>query len=82
MKKLLLVIFFTIVPVLAHGGTYYVAKTGSDNNSCSSAQLQSTPKLTINAGAACLSAGDTLVVRDGTYVETITATIASGTQPC
>ena len=34
MKKLLLVIFFTIVPVLAHGGTYYVAKTGSDNNSC------------------------------------------------
>ena len=33
MKKLLLVIFFTIVPILAHGGTYYVAKTGSDNNS-------------------------------------------------
>ena len=32
MKKFLLVIFFTIVPVLAHGGTYYVAKTGSDSN--------------------------------------------------
>src|SRR6266498_247030 len=69
MKKFLLVIFFTMVPVLAHGGTYYVAKTGSDSNSCNSAQSQSTPKLTINTGIGCLSAGDTLIVKPGIYAE-------------
>ena len=79
MKKLLLVIFFTIVPVLAHGATYYVAKTGSDSNSCNSAQSQSTPKLTINDGIGCLSTGDTLIVKAGTYNETILDTIPSGT---
>jgi hypothetical protein len=79
MKKLLLVIFFTIVPILAHGGTYYVAKTGSDNNSCSSAKSQSTPKLTINAGVGCLSAGDTLIVANGTYTEQLLGVIPSGT---
>ena len=30
MRKFLLVMFFTMFPVLAHGATYYVAKTGSD----------------------------------------------------
>src|SRR5712691_718257 len=79
MKKLLLVIFFTIVLVLAHGATYYVAKTGSDSNSCNSAQSQSTPKLTINAGAGCLGAGDTLIVKAGTYVEVLNNVIPSGT---
>jgi hypothetical protein len=43
MKKLLLVMVFTMFPVLAHGATYYVAKTGSNSNSCTSAQSQSTP---------------------------------------
>jgi hypothetical protein len=81
MKKLLLVICFTIFPVLAHGATYYVAKTGSDSNSCSNAQSQSQSqsKLTINAGAGCLSAGDTLLVKAGTYVEVLNATIPNGT---
>src|SRR5437667_6769750 len=79
MKKLLLVIFFTIVPVLAHGATYYVAKTGSDSNSCSRAQSQSTPKLTINAGAGCLNAGDTLIIKTGTYNEALLNVIPSGT---
>src|SRR5712691_4046826 len=78
MKKLLLVIFFTIVLVLAHGATYYVAKTGSDSNSCANAQSQSTPKLTINAGAGCLSAGDTLIVKTGTYDEVLNRVIPSG----
>src|SRR4029453_83361 len=32
------------------GRTYYVAKSGSDSNSCAQAQNQSTPKLTIGAG--------------------------------
>src|SRR6266446_2737823 len=71
MKKLLLVIFFTMFPVLAHGATYYVAKTGSDSMSCANARSQSTPKLTINAGVACLSAGDTLIVKSGIYDEAL-----------
>src|SRR5215471_4985169 len=79
MKKLLLVIFFTMFPVLAQGATYYVATTGSNSNSCNSAQSQSTPKLTINAGAGCLAAGDTLIVKAGTYVESLRDVIPSGT---
>ena len=51
------------------GKTYYVAKTGSDNNSCSQAQSQLTPKLTIAAGVRCLAAGDSLQIRSGTYDE-------------
>src|SRR6266545_7368291 len=79
MKKLLLVMLFTMFPVLAHGATYYVAKTGSDSNSCSNAQSQSQPKLTINAGVGCLNAaGDTLVVKSGVYDEILNNVIPSG----
>src|SRR5262249_32830220 len=57
----------------AQAATYYVAKTGSDsNNNCMQAQSPSTPKLTINGvqgGASCLSAGDTLEIKGGTYAE-------------
>ena len=49
--------------------TYYVSKTGSDNNSCAQAMNEATPKLTINAGIACLAAGDTLIVKEGIYDE-------------
>src|SRR5262245_2894136 len=79
MKKLLLVIFCTLIPVLAHGATYYVAKTGSDSRSCANAQLQSTPKLTINSGTGCLSPGDTLIVKAGNYAEQLNNVIPSGT---
>src|SRR5262245_12116041 len=78
MRKSLLVIFFTIFPVLAHGATYYVAKTGSNSNSCANARSQSTPKLTINAGAGCLNAGDTLIVKSGVYNEALNDVIPSG----
>lgn len=47
--------------------TYYVATTGSDANTCVQAQSISTPKLTITSGATCLSSGDTLSIRGGTY---------------
>jgi hypothetical protein len=55
----------------AYGTTYYTARTGSDSNSCAQATSPSTPKLTINAGLLCLSAGDTLYIRAGTYPEVL-----------
>jgi hypothetical protein len=70
MKKLLLVIFFTMFPVLVHGATYYVTKTGSDSNSCANAQNISTAKLTLASGLGCLSGGDTLQLGNGTYTDT------------
>lgn len=57
--------------VLAQGATYYVAKTGSNNYTCTQAQSESTPKVTIAEGLACLAAGDTLIIKDGTYAEYI-----------
>jgi len=55
------------------GNVYYVAKTGSDSNSCTQARSVSTPKLTIAAGLACLAAGagDALIIKAGTYAEAI-----------
>lgn len=55
---------------IAHAATYYVAKTGSDDNSCDAATSEATPKLTLrgpSGGISCLKAGDTLYVRAGTY---------------
>ena len=69
MKKLLLVLLLTLFPVIAHGATYYVATTGSDSNSCRSAQSQSTPKRTINADIGCMRGGETVIVANGTYTE-------------
>lgn len=57
----------------AEAATFYVAKTGSNSNSCIQAQSQSTPKLTIAAGVACLSSGDTLNIKAGTYAESFTS---------
>jgi Concanavalin A-like lectin/glucanases superfamily/Right handed beta helix region len=51
--------------------TYYVATTGNDGNSCCAATNATTAKRTINAGLACLSAGETLLVKSGTYPECI-----------
>jgi len=79
MKKLIFLFFIQLfaVPVLAT--TFYVAQSGGDNNrSCATAQTLATPKATINSGVSCLSAGDTLIVRGGTYNENLTY-IPSGT---
>src|SRR5215475_14289659 len=50
---------------VVEAATYYVATTGSDSNSCAAAQNISTPKRSINAGLACLAAGngDTVYIR-------------------
>src|SRR5437016_4908619 len=51
----------------AAAATYYLATTGNNNNSCSAAQSSSTPKATFASMWSCLTAGDTLIVADGTY---------------
>lgn len=72
---------------VVHAATYWVDPTGNDSNSCASISGSTDPgqfRQTIKGGAACLSAGDTLKVKAGTYVETLTNLLPSGrsvTQP-
>lgn len=58
---------------------YYVATTGNDSNTCTQAQSILTPKLTIASGSTCLSAGDTLQIRVGTYTGPHGSGMPSGT---
>lgn len=68
---------FGSIPVLFNqaapsSSTYFVNATGgNDNNSCETAKTVGTPKATIAAGLACLSPGDTLTIKAGTYTEGI-----------
>ncbi len=62
----------------AWAATFYVATTGSDGNNCAQAQSVSTPKQTIPAGIVCMSAGDTVQVRAGTYLGQTIENIPSG----
>jgi hypothetical protein len=84
MKRLLSVPFYTIFLLLCLGGlsaqaaTIYVRSTGNDATSCAQAKNASTPRKTINAGIACLSGGDTLIVGGGTYDECLSD---GGTNP-
>src|SRR5262249_39579202 len=57
----------------SQAATYYVAKTGS-GSTCS----QAAPCSTIAAALAMLSAGDTLIIGDGTYTEGIYDEVPSG----
>ena len=57
--------------VHAAGNTYYVATTGSDSNTCAQAQNINSPKKTIKGGIGCMSGGDTLIIKGGTYNEAI-----------
>jgi hypothetical protein len=66
----------TVIANIAPGGslgqatTYHVDKNvGSDTNSCTQAMNPAGPKQTIKSGISCLSAGDTLIVKAGTYDE-------------
>jgi hypothetical protein len=63
----------------AYAATYYVSTTGNNTFTCQQAQAASAPKRTFSAAGACLAAGDTLVVRGGTYNEEISNTFPSGT---
>jgi hypothetical protein len=80
---------FLALASVANGTTYYVAKTGSNSNTCTQAQNPATAKLTINAGIACVSggvtnavdvgAGHTVIVKAGSYAEEMTYTVPGGT---
>lgn len=70
MRRCALFLMLTLLlPLDLWGATYYVATTGSDANSCATAQTIGTPKATIASGLGCLAAGDTLYIRTGTYTE-------------
>ncbi len=78
---ILLLLLFVSSPLPIWAVTYYVATTGSNSNSCATATIPATPKLTITNGLTCLSASDTLIVRAGTYAESLDSnsiTIPSG----
>src|SRR3972149_12242482 len=54
------------------GNTYYVATNGSNSYSCAQAKNTSTPKRNItgaSGGISCLAAGNTLIIKAGTYSE-------------
>jgi parallel beta-helix repeat protein len=78
-------VFFGTSVGKAAGDTYYVAQNGSDENSCATARNIDTPKRNImgdNGGIGCMQGpGDTLLIRQGTYPESInnyTASLPSG----
>ena len=54
--------------ISARAGTYYVAPTGNDANTCTQAKTTSSPKKTIPAGVKCLVGGDTLIIKAGKYI--------------
>jgi hypothetical protein len=68
MKRILLVSFLLLANRL-EAATYYVSNSGNDANLCSVATTttQVNNKRTIKEGVACLNAGDTLLIRGGTY---------------
>jgi len=59
----------------ATGATHYVSTSGSDSNAGTLAQ----PFSTLNKAVSVLRPGDTLYVRGGTYVESLSNNIPGGT---
>ena len=71
--------------VLAGSGraaTYYVSTSGNDSNTAAQAQNISTPWKTIQKAATTMVAGDTCLIRAGTYRETaVVAASGNATSP-
>jgi hypothetical protein len=65
--RIFLVLAIPLAAGVSQAAVYYLSTTGSDSNSCSQAQSEATPKKTINNAISCLSAGSTLLIRNGTY---------------
>src|SRR5262245_46299116 len=57
--------------------TRYVSTSGNDLNACATSQAPgASAKRTLDAGVACMSRGDTLIIEAGTYAETLGLTRA------
>jgi len=74
MKKLHLLVIILISAFSANARTYYVAKNGNDNQSGSEAS----PWETINKAGYSLTAGDTVLIKQGIYKERVKV-VVSGT---
>jgi hypothetical protein len=73
MKKILRMLTLLFVTSAAsHATTYYVSTTGSDSNSGS----QSSPWATIAHAVSTVSCGDTVLVQNGTYTQTLTENLS------
>jgi parallel beta-helix repeat protein len=86
----ILAFLLLMITIDAEAVTYYVSKQGSDGVTCANATCSTAPsactssnsKLTIASGLPCLSPGDTLYIRSGTYAERIYSqgqTVPNGT---
>lgn len=79
LQRLQLIISLLIaVPIL--GAERFVSTTGSDSNTCAQSTSSSMPKRNFNGASgalACMSAGDTLTARGGTYFESISTRTGS-----
>src|SRR5262245_39072322 len=71
-----LVLFFLLIATPAWSATYWVRPTGTDSGCTASdtppatnAGYRSTIGTNSSSGIACLSSGDTLYVRTGTYTD-------------
>src|SRR5262245_29873053 len=80
MVYVLLFVLSTVFGVMngVSAETYWVGPSGSNGNTCGQAQSSSTPRQTISAGVECLGAGDTLMVKSGTYNEGVNFRSGSG----
>jgi len=75
-----LLLVLLLLPNLSQAKTIWVAASGGNNgNSCTAAQNSTSALATIGAGITCLTSGDTLIVKSGTYAEAIKDTIPAGT---
>jgi hypothetical protein len=64
LKTYIFIATFLLVHYFAHGATYYVDGNAAND---SGSGLQNSPKKYVKSGVDLLSAGDTLVIKDGTY---------------
>lgn len=76
---LLALLILLALPQWAEAVTRYVGTGGSDATSCAASADISTPKLTFASAIACMSAGDTLYIRAGTYSQQIDVSAKTGT---
>lgn len=70
-KRLCLFLIWLAIASQALATTRYVRTTGSNTYTCAQSTNVDTAKQTIAAGLACMAAGDTLIIKAGTYNEGI-----------